>query len=456
VDLVAQLESPLPASLPAGTATAVFCIGACFHRRERVVGLELVVDGSRRHRPAAFGMPRPDLGGAARRSGFWGTIPIRADAGAVEIAAAVRLAGGSEQVVPLARIEVVPRRPQPERPADPELIAICMATYEPDGALLGRQLESLRAQTHGRWVCVISDDCSSEQAWRRILDAVAGDPRFVVSRSEHRRGYYGNFERALTLAPPGAGLVALCDQDDVWRPEKLAVLREALGTAQLVYSDQRVVDADRRVLRDTLWRGRRRNHTNLASLLIANTIVGAATLFRREVAETALPFPDAPGLQFHDHWLALVALATGEIAYVDRPLYDYVQHQRSASGERPVRRARRLLRGGRGAYFLGYLGRDVLARTLLVRCAGRLSAHKRRALERYVAAARSPLALAWLAARPLRAAVGRNETLASEWDLVRGIAWRWAAPVVARWVDASFPDPTSFRQERLQRWRTGA
>ena len=64
----------------------------------------------------------------------------------------------------------------------------------------------------------------------------------------------------------------------------------------------------------------------IASLLIANTVTGAASLFRREVGELALPFPQPPGTQYHDHWVALVAMACGEIAYVDRPLYDYVQH----------------------------------------------------------------------------------------------------------------------------------
>ena len=35
-----------------------------------------------------------------------------------------------------------------------------MATYEPPAELLERQLESLRAQTHTDWICVISDDAS--------------------------------------------------------------------------------------------------------------------------------------------------------------------------------------------------------------------------------------------------------------------------------------------------------
>ena len=113
------------------------------------------------------------------------------------------------------------------------------------------------------------------------------------------------------LAPAHVEAVALCDQDDRWHPEKLQRLRAALGPAQLAFCDLRLVDADGRVLRDTLWQGRRNNHTDLASLLVANSIPGAAMLFRRALIDLALPFPDPPGVAFHDHWLALVALASG-------------------------------------------------------------------------------------------------------------------------------------------------
>jgi hypothetical protein len=252
-------------------------------------------------------------------------------------------------------------------------------------------------------------------------------------------------------------LVALCDQDDRWHPDKLATLRAGLGSAQLVYSDQRLVDAHGRVLRETLWQGRRNNSTSLISMLVANSITGAAALFRREVVDLALPFPETPGLQFHDHWIALVALASGSVAYLDRPLYDYVQHRGAFFGEvthgrAPVRR--RLtdaLRGGRAAYFRGYLPRAVQAQALLIRCGPLLSSRKRRALERFIAADRSLPALAWLAARPLRMLAGRTETLASETELVRGLLWRRVAGPMR--LDASLPDILSFQQRRLRRWR---
>jgi len=492
-DLIVRLESPLPDSLPAGVATAIFCSGTCFHRRETVDGFALLLDG-KRVEPAASGMPRVDLAHAYRpaglearsyRSGFWATVPIRAidRADGIELAAAVRLASGRELVASLGRIDVVAREPAPRyeslagRPTA-GLIAICMATYEPDLPLFETQVESLRGQSHLQWICLLSDDCSSGSRFADIQRIVAGDERFVVSRSPTRLGFYRNFERALRMVPAEAELVALCDQDDFWHPDKLEVLRKALGSAQLVYSDQRLVDADGRVLSDTLWRGRRNNHTSLASMLVANTVTGAASLFRREVAELTLPFPDTPGLQFHDHWLGAVALAAGDVAYVDRPLYDYVQHPGAVFGKvgtkpssgAPRRRMGPPWRGTfnrwRSAYFLGYLAREVQAQTLSVRCPELLTARKRRDLDRYIASARSPLAFLWLATRTLRSVIGRNETLGSEAELARGVLWRVlierrirrAALPGRKGLDASFPTPMSFEQmgfeqKRLRRWR---
>jgi hypothetical protein len=463
-ELTATLESPLPSALPAGTATALFCYGTCFDRRGGVAGLKLTVDGTAHH-AAAVRMPRPDVTEPAGfRSGFWGTvaIPARADGDTVVIGASVRLAGGAFERVELGRIAV--GAAAPAAAPRPGLIAVCMATFEPNPGLFTTQIESLRRQTDTDWVCVLSDDCSGPEHVAAIERALLGDPRFVLARGDRRLGFYRNFERAIGLAPREAELIALCDQDDRWEPDKLAVLRGALGGAGLVFSDQRLVDAGGNLLRSTMWEGRRNNHTDLASLLVANSVTGAATLFRRDIARLALPFPDSPGLQFHDHWIGLVALAAGDVAYVDRPLYDYVQHPGAVFGEvssqRPAR-VRSLLRGGRGAYFLGYVPRVVQAEALIARCGERLTPRKRRALTRFIEAERRPGAFAWLALRPLRALAGRNETLGSEAELARGLIWRhavaWVAAVGERFGrrlgDTRFPDPLAFEQRRLRRWR---
>jgi glycosyltransferase involved in cell wall biosynthesis len=290
-------------------------------------------------------------------------------------------------------------------------------------------------------VCVISDDHSDPDRFAELERLVAGDRRFRVSRAPQRLGFYRNFERALTMAPSGAALVALADQDDRWHPDKLETLVRALGDAQLAYSDARVVGADGAPLSDTYWNRRRPNHSNLASLLITNTISGAASLFRRSLLEYVLPFPPQLGTQWHDHWIALVALATGRVGYVDRPLYDYVQHDDAVVGHaaaNPRRRrrstaerARMLREDWRGAfagwcwkYFYGVCRVLLLARVLELRCGGELRGGKRRALRRFEAIDRSPLSFAWLWSRRLRLLAGLNETGGEERLFLHGLAWR--------------------------------
>jgi hypothetical protein len=113
--------------------------------------------------------------------------------------------------------------------------------------------------------------------------------------------------------------------------------------------------------------------------MISNTVTGAASIFRTSMLSYLLPFPEAPGPVFHDHWLALVALASGEIAYVDEPLQDYVQHGGNVTSnvelawrEDPAR-----------VYANDVLYRAILARILERRCAHDATAAKRRAVARF-------------------------------------------------------------------------
>ena len=94
----------------------------------------------------------------------------------------------------------------------------------------------------------MSDDCSAPRrgspGCKRILD---GDPRFVVSRSPRRLGYYHNFERALSMAPPSADVRRRSPtRTTAGTPRSSRRCSAPLGDANLVYSDARIVDRDGR------------------------------------------------------------------------------------------------------------------------------------------------------------------------------------------------------------------
>jgi glycosyltransferase involved in cell wall biosynthesis len=450
---IARIE---PSAIPVGTGSVLYASGWLAPRGPRVRRLEIVFAG--RAFPAVE-VPRLselERGVEPRRSGFCAT-PVADSAlpaGEHELLLLLQRVDGSSQLVSSGVslvVEPAEARPGPSASAssaesgDP-LVAICMATHEPDSRLLARQVESIREQSHHRFVCLVSDDASSSEGWERVLRAVGDDPRFSCSHSVERLGFYRNFERCLTMVPAEAQFVALADQDDRWFPEKLTTLVERLteSGARLAYADVRIVDESGVPRSDTYWVGRSNNYADLAALFLMNTVTGAASLFRRDLLDDALPFPPGIGRSYHDHWLACVALALAEIAYVDRPLQDYVQHGRNLAGAfrpsrdlrgglvralvrlaaDPRRRLRNTADNAQLIFVEDVLRLEIFARTLELRLGERIRQDRRadvRTFARLSTSARSLLTLLRMSAVDLR---GDGPSLGAENQLLKGIIWR--------------------------------
>ena len=461
------LDYPLPKEVQVGAGTAIFVCGWCFSPGAGLRSLALEVDGDTQ--PAmAYAMPRRDVHrafhtgedpssedpeGKSYRSGFWGIARLK-PGGQHRLLLRAELADGSAAVAEIAHVReaeplAAPLALDAPAPEAGPLVAICMATYEPSLELFRQQIDSIRAQTHRNWVCLISDDCSSPERLAAMRDVLDGDARFALSPSPRRLHFYHNFERALALAPAAAEYVALADQDDSWHPDKLETLLKEIGDAKLIYSDARIVTRDGEIVSDTYWSERRNNHSSFPSLLMANAVTGAASLFPRELLRYALPFPPRQFSHFHDHWLALTAHALGEIAFVERPLYDYVQHNAAVLGHAganwiPMLRGRvagwlrndprERIRTWRSRYFVDCCRLMQFAAVLDTRCRDRMNATQRRSIDTLPQLDRSPAALLFLLTRGLRELVGTPETLGAELGLFGSFVWR-------RLLSATAPGP---------------
>jgi glycosyltransferase involved in cell wall biosynthesis len=434
--LKVSLIEPPPSRLSVGRGSAIFLHGR----------LEDVSGGFRSLRLEGGG-GRPPVDVRIADGEWWATLalpPIAAPE-ALTFNLQARLQRGGEATAGIGTVELAPE-PAPVTPAEglPEGgVAICMGTHNPPLELFERQVESIRSQTHRRWLCLISDDGSTPEALDGIRRILADDARFALFPAQRRRGFYANYERVLSLVPRSAAHVALCDQDDRWYPEKLELLLGALGNRHtLAYSDMRIVTPAGERLSDTYWKHRRNNWSDLGTLLLGNTITGAASLFRRSLLDYALPFPPRVGRAFHDHWLAVVALACGDVSYVDRPLHDYVQHPGvvigfysanadrgfdrglAALSARSRRLAGRLIRPqGRQRYFADYCRIALLATVLELRCAELMSAEKRRAVERVRRLDHSLATAAGLALRSLAPRGQSNQTMRVDRSVLAGLAW---------------------------------
>ncbi len=458
-ELRVAVDSRIPESMLVGEGSAFYISGWCYHSAARLANLQVVANG-RVHSLKAWGMPRLDVKaaqypyldtkGRSYRSGFWGFVPFDKVDRVLDAPVALRatLPDGAIRERTIGHVRLEPGKTCPTRtqtsPLRP-LIAICMTTYNPPLELFQRQIDSVRHQSFPNWICLITDDGSRPDIFEKIERIIGNDSRFQIHRLQTGRGFYANFERCLSLVPAEAEFVALSDHDDFWHVDKLQSLLEAFdpGTS-LVYSDMRIVDDRGKVISPTYWTTRPNNFTRFASLLIANTVTGGASMFRRDLLRILLPFPAPIGEAYHDHWIGVVALAVASIKYVDRPLYDYVQHTanvighyapaaamslfpRDASLRHPWRGLRQGLQLWQRTYFADLLRLQLMAQTLELRCTDRIGAAKAAQLRRLGNLGESWSSLCWLAAKAIAARGKITETVGAERPLLGAALWRHAA-----------------------------
>lgn len=232
----------------------------------------------------------------------------------------------------------------------PPKLYLVLATYN-GAAFLPAQLESLQAQSITDWTLLARDDGSSDNTRDILQQAAQRDARIHLLRDNNgRQGTKTNFGFLLEAArDAGAHYVALVDQDDIWRRDKLEkkLLRmreeeshDGKEVPLLVHTDLEVVDAHGRIIHPSFMRLQRISHRSdqpLKTLIVQNFVTGCACLLNRSLLESALPIPHAAII--HDWWIALVAGASGRIAWLPEATLFYRQHKGNQIGAKTFRRS---------------------------------------------------------------------------------------------------------------------
>ncbi len=221
----------------------------------------------------------------------------------------------------------------------PVRISIALCTLN-GAAHLDQQLASLSSQTRLPDELIVADDGSADDSLR-ILRAFAASAPFPISIEVNSKtlGPAKNFEHAISACT--GDIIALCDQDDLWHPDKLATIERAFADRPglgAFFSDAEMCNANGELLGYRLWTsvgltGRLRSmlRAGLAFevILRQNVVTGATLAFDSRFRALLLPIGDH---WMHDGWIGLLvsccALVHGEYA----PLIHYRQHASQAVG----------------------------------------------------------------------------------------------------------------------------
>ncbi len=204
------------------------------------------------------------------------------------------------------------------------MISVCMATYN-GGKYIRQQLLSILPQLSEGDEIVISDDGSTDNTLAEVRSLEC--PLVRIVEGPRKGSPVLNFENALRHAQ--GDYLFLCDQDDVWEADKVAVMMAALREVSCVVSDCTVVDAGLRQLSPSFYSVVRKHEGRWYNLLVRNCYLGCCMAFRREVAERALPFP--PSVAMHDIWLGNVAAFFFSLRFIPDRLMRYRRHGANAS-----------------------------------------------------------------------------------------------------------------------------
>ena len=208
-------------------------------------------------------------------------------------------------------------------------ISVAMATY--NGAkYLREQIDSVLSQLDMDDELMISDDGSTDDTIN-IIKSYSCDYRVHFYKNPSKvKGVITNFENAINMTTQE--IVFLCDQDDVWLPNKISRMCREFENSKvgLVVSSVRIVDEDLKDLKELqntyLKDGQCKN--GVVHNLIRNTYMGCCMAFRRELKEVFMPFPK--NIPMHDSWIGLlVELNEIDVAYIPEELMLYRRHGNS-------------------------------------------------------------------------------------------------------------------------------
>lgn len=199
-----------------------------------------------------------------------------------------------------------------------------MSTYNGE-KYISEQLNSVLAQNYPDFHITIRDDCSSDNTLQIIKSYIEKYPeKICLLEDEICTGSICKSYSQL-LKKCKADYIAFCNQNDVWKKDKLLFEIKKIKQLETVYgklfpllvhSDIEIVDDNLNIKQKSFLKYKNlSSQPRLKNLLIENSVIGCTCLFNRPLLYLAKNIPEE--VIMHDWWIALLASSFGNIGFVN-------------------------------------------------------------------------------------------------------------------------------------------
>ena len=203
--------------------------------------------------------------------------------------------------------------------ANATTVSVVVCTYNGE-KYLREQLDSVVNQTYPLHEIIIQDDGSTDKTMEIALEYANQYDNIIVKSNTHEHGINSNFFSAMRSST--GNFIAICDQDDIWAHDKIALQIAAIGDALMCTGHSKAFSEDG----SFAHYDHRKPNYGLLRLLFCNEIPGHTMLINRRLLDL-LPTQGCEmmyRIRMYDFILAIAAAAYDSIVFVDEVLV----HQR--------------------------------------------------------------------------------------------------------------------------------
>ena len=204
-------------------------------------------------------------------------------------------------------------------------ISVVMCTY--NGAdFLKEQLDSIINQTYPIDELIIQDDCSTD-ATVSILKEYENKYDYIhVYVNAKQKGINANFFSAMERAT--GEFIAISDQDDIWRSDKIETQINTIGDKWLSCGISKPFAPDKAIFFD-----RRIPNPAIERLIYVNTLAAGHSMLLNKKMLSLIPKNTSI---IYDHIILIVAASNDMLSFIEKVLVNHRMHEQSATYSVPV------------------------------------------------------------------------------------------------------------------------
>lgn len=208
------------------------------------------------------------------------------------------------------------------------MVSVALATY--NGAkYITAQLASIISQLGANDEIIISDNFSTD-ATVALINAFNDFRITIIYQKQHfktsRQNCISNFENALKACT--GDIIFLSDQDDIWKEDKVEICTKYLENYDVIVTDCNIIDEKGSITLNSYF-AKRNSGSGIIKNLVLNTYIGSCMVFKKQILQIALPFPQK--IPMHDILIGLIGDLFYKVHFLPNQLSYYRNHGTNVS-----------------------------------------------------------------------------------------------------------------------------